>query len=404
VSEEPAGEAREQLKRLSVLIAASCVDMIGFAMILPLLPFYALEMQATPKVIGLIISSFSIAQLISAPFWGRVSDRYGRRPALLIGLGASAVAYVVFGFATSVWLLFLSRIIQGAGGGTTGVAQAYVADTVRAADRARALGWLSAATSAGVMVGPVIGSLASYLGRSAPGIVAAALCLVNVAFAWRWLPESRRHTPEGQAKASENRVWSAAWAMLRRPTRLVPGLIWIYSVGMLAFSGLTAVLSLYLGAEFGFTTRTIGYVFLYVGLLSLVMRSLCLGPIVGRVGEMWAMRIGTITLVFGLAAYPFATGLWGLAAVIPFVPIGTALLFPSTTALLSGATDKAQTGLIMGIAQTYAGVARMVSPVIATYLFERFGHGTPFFFSGAIVALVGVMAFRMRLPASPATR
>jgi multidrug resistance protein len=397
-------DAREQLKRLSVLIAASCVDMIGFAMILPLLPFYALDMQASPKVIGLIIASFSIAQLISAPFWGRVSDRYGRRPALLIGLAASAAAYLVFGLATSIWLLFASRIIQGAGGGTTGVAQAYVADTVRPADRARALGWLSAATSAGVMVGPVVGSLASHLGRSAPGMVAAALCLVNVIFAWKWLPESRSHAGTSQEKQRGNPVWSAAWTMLRRPTGSVPGLIWIYSVGMLAFSGLTAVLSLYLGAEFGFTTRTIGYVFLYIGLLSLLMRSLCLGPVVAWIGEMWAMRLGTVTLVLGLAAYPWAKGLWGLAAVIPFVPVGTALLFPSTTALLSGATEKGETGLIMGIAQTYAGIARMISPVIATLLFERFGHSTPFYVSGAIVALVGVMAFRMQPPAARAAQ
>jgi MFS family permease len=133
------------------------------------------------------------------------------------------------------------------------------------------------------------------------------------------------------------------------------------------------------------------------------MRSICLGPIVGRVGEMWAMRLGTITLVLGLAAYPFVRTLWGLAAVIPFVPVGTALLFPATSALLSGASDKAQTGLIMGIAQTYAGVARMISPVIATFLFERFGHGTPFYVSAAIVALVGAMAFRMRPPERAAT-
>ncbi len=175
-----------------MLIAVNFVDMIGFMIVLPLLPFYALKLNASPEVIGAMIASFSIAQLISAPLWGRVSDRYGRRPALLIGLSASAIAYVVFGFADTVWLLFASRLVQGAGGGTTGVAQAYVADTVEPRNRARALGWLSAATSAGVMVGPVIGSASAHLGRAAPGIIAAMLCLVNVFFAWRWLPESRK--------------------------------------------------------------------------------------------------------------------------------------------------------------------------------------------------------------------
>src|SRR5436309_518032 len=137
MKEPDTAESSGQLGRLSPLIAACCVDMIGFAMVLPLLPFYALELKATPVVIGMIISSFSVAQLLSSPVWGRVSDRYGRRPALLIGLSASAIAYLVFAFAGSVWLLFLSRFIQGAGGGTTGVAHAYVADTVPPADRAR---------------------------------------------------------------------------------------------------------------------------------------------------------------------------------------------------------------------------------------------------------------------------
>ena len=171
---------KNDLRKLLVLIAASAVDMIGFAIVLPLLPFYAENLDATPKTIGWIIASFSIAQLISAPLWGRVSDRYGRRPALLIGLSASAVAYVAFGLANTVAWLFLSRIIQGAGGGTTGVAQAYVADSIPAAGRARALGWLSAATSLGVMIGPVVGSLAAHWGRAAPGFVAAGLCLALI--------------------------------------------------------------------------------------------------------------------------------------------------------------------------------------------------------------------------------
>jgi len=166
-----------------VLIAVNVVDMIGFMVVLPLLPFYAQELHASPEIIGALIASFSIAQLLAAPLWGRVSDRYGRRPALLIGLTASAAAYVVFGLADSLWLLFLSRVVQGAGGGTTGVAQAYVADTMEPADRARALGWLSAATAAGVTLGPALGSLAAHWGHAAPGLVAAALCAINILFA-----------------------------------------------------------------------------------------------------------------------------------------------------------------------------------------------------------------------------
>jgi MFS family permease len=389
---------RSDLRRLLVLIAASAVDMIGFAMVLPLLPFYAEALHATPKTIGWIIASFSIAQLLSAPLWGRVSDRYGRRPALLIGLTASAIAYVVFGLAHTVAWLFLSRLVQGAGGGTTGVAQAYVADSIPPAGRARALGWLSAATSLGVMIGPVVGSLAAHWGRAAPGFVAATLCLANVVFAWRYLPESRR---AGEHASTRKPVWHAAWQILRRPGTTVARLVWIYAVGMLAFTCLTSVLPLFLGAEYGVTEKTIGYFFLYVGALSLVMRSVFLGPIVDRVGEKWAMRAGGASLVIGLLLYPAVSSLWALALIIPFVPIGTALLFPSTTALMSRAADKSELGTVMGSAQTFAGLARVVAPILATRAFQDYGHAWPFYMAAATVALVSILAFRLGPVAEP---
>ena len=383
-----------QFRRLAVLIAVNFVDMIGFMIVLPLLPFYALKLKASPETIGLLIASFSIAQLLAAPLWGRMSDRYGRRPALLIGLSASAIAYVVFGLASSVWLLFLSRMVQGAGGGTTGVAQAYVADTVGEGDRARALGWLSAATSAGVMVGPAIGSFAARLGQAAPGLVAATLCLINVFFAWKWLPESHK---ESSAVAGQVRkpAWHPAWIALRHPTTAIGRLLWIYGVGMLAFASMTSVMALYLGAEFGVNETTIGYVFLYVGVLSFVMRSVLLGPIVDRIGETWAMRIGTVLLVLGLALYPLPRDLWTLAIVIPLVPIGTALLFPATTSLMSRVSDPRELGTTMGVAQTFAGLARVLAPILATVVFQRLGHGWPFFVAAGYVALVGVMAFQV---------
>lgn len=384
---------RGELKRLSVLIAASGVDMIGFAIVLPLLPFYALELQATPLMVGLLISAFSVAQLVFAPLWGRVSDRYGRRPALLIGLSSAAVAYVVFAFADNLWLLFVSRLVQGAGGGTTGVAQAYVADTVAPRGRARALGWLSAATAVGIMVGPVLGSFASRWGQSAPGLVAAGLCLLNIGFAWRWLPESRPRD-DGKPRVRPP-VWHTAWAALRHPGTELARLLWIYGIGMLAFSSMTSILALYLGAEFGLDETTIGPIFTYIGVLSFVMRSLLLGPIVDRLGEAWTMRAGTLLLVLGLMLYPLPTSLWGLAAVIPLVPIGTALLFPSTTSLMSRHSDPRELGTTMGVAQTFAGMARVVAPLMATAAFQRLGHGWPFYVAGGCVAIVGLLALQI---------
>lgn len=391
----PPAPQRAQVRQLSVLIAVNAVDMIGFAIVLPLLPFYALDFHATPVQIGWLMAAFSIAQLLSAPIWGRVSDRYGRRPALMIGLAGSAIAYVVFGLADSLWMLFLSRLVQGAGGGTTGVAQAYVADTMRPADRARALGWLSAATSAGIAIGPTIGSLAAVgLGSRSPGFVAAGLCLINVFFAWKWLPESK---PKGSTATAKPRtpIWHTAWQVVAHPRGAVSRLVWIYAVGMLAFTCMTSVVALYLNAEFQVTKKTIGFFFTYIGILSFVMRSLVLGPVVDRIGETWAMRTGAGCLVVGLLLYPIAPSVWLLVLVIPLVPIGTALLFPATTSLMSRVSEKSELGTTMGTAQFFGGISRVVAPLGATAAFQAWGHRSPFFLGAGVVALVSVLAFRI---------
>lgn len=394
IAREP-GLQRAQFRQLLVLIAVAFVDMIGFMLVLPVLPFYALQLDATPVQVGWIIAAFSIAQLISAPVWGRVSDRYGRRPALLIGLFASAIAYVVFGLADTLWLIFLSRFVQGAGGGTTGVAQAYVADTVRAADRARALGWLSAATSAGVVVGPILGTFAGRLGTAAPGLIAAALCIINAAFAWRWLPESRPLAARSAAGPPRT-VWGPTLHVFLNPRAPVSRLIWIYGVGMLAFASLTAVLPLFLLAEFGVDERSFGYFLTYFGVLSLVMRVLLLGPIVDRVGERGTMLIGCLALIIGFLLYPVAGSLPVLAIVVmPLVPIGTALLFPSTTSLISGRTPAQDLGVTMGVSQTFGGVARAAAPVISTKVFQELGHAWPFVLAAGLVSVVTLLAFRV---------
>src|SRR3982750_2791144 len=158
--------------------------MVGLLMIIPLMPFYAREMGGGALIVAILMGSFTAAQLISAPLWGRFSDRYGRRPALLVGLSAACIAYVVFAYATSIWLLLLSRIVQGAGGGAVGVIQAYVADSVEPESRAKALGWLSAATNVGVAIGPALGSAALRLGSRGPGLAGGSLCGSEIFFAW----------------------------------------------------------------------------------------------------------------------------------------------------------------------------------------------------------------------------
>lgn len=386
------------LRQLSVLMATVFVDMVGFTMVLPLLPFYATRCGASATVIGLLVAAYAFAQFVTAPLWGRASDRWGRRPLILTGLMASAAAYVLFGLGEALWILFASRLVQGAGGGINGVVQAYVADAVEPEERAKALGWLTAATSAGVMIGPAMGSLATNISYEAPGFLAAALCILNVLFAWRWLPEPHREAmpagEPGSAPPERLSLRSSFWEVLRRPRGPVSSLIWIYAFGMMAFMAMNAVLALYLKDNFGITEKTIGFFFVYVGAISLVMRALLLGPAVRRFGEVGVTRLGALSLVVGLACIPFPTHLAGLAVVVLFVPVGTALLFPATTALVSRRSPRWQTGQILGVQQAFGSVARMVGPMWSGVIFQRMGDGYPFWLAAVLMLGVSLLTLR----------
>lgn len=371
--------------RLVVLMITAFVDMVGVLAVIPLLPYYALRFGADGFVIGLLVSSFAVAQLLTAPLWGRVSDRYGRKPALLIGLVASTIAYIVFAFANSIGLLFLSRLVQGAGGGTVGVVQAYVADTTEPSDRAKALGWLSAATNLGVTIGPVIGSLAYGWGESAPGLFAAGLCALNILFALRYLPESH----EERATETGVRVGTPREAVRRVVFGLTDPaarLIWIYAIAMGAFQGMNAILALFLSERFGVLEEQIGFYFMYIGAISVVTRALVLGRMVDWLGEIRLSRVGLVLLGVGLTAMPLTHRLSGLAVVVALVPLGTAFTFPCMTALLSRVIDRHERGLYMGVQQTFGGIARVVAPIWAGFAWERLGQGVPFWTGGLLVA------------------
>ena len=381
--------------KLVILMVTAFMDMIGVLMIIPLLPFYASDMGAGGLVVGLLVSSFSVAQLLMAPVWGRFSDHYGRRPALIIGMTASAIAYVIFAYADSLWLLFFSRIVQGAGGGTVSVIQAYVADALEPKDRAKGLGWLSAATNAGVALGPLLGVVALRLGTQGPGLVAAALSVVNIAFAWKYLRESRNTTEFAAVRATPRvpgRSRQAVARVISHPNDAASRLIWIYAIAIGAFQGSTAILALFLAVRFGVTEKTIGYFFAYIGVLSVVTRALVLGPLVDRLGEAKLSRIGSALLAIGLAliafmhpaSNPLLTYL-PLALVVALIPLGTAFTFPCVTALLSRVVSSSERGLYMGLQQTFGGAARVLFPIAYGYLFDRVIE-LPFLIAAALVA------------------
>ncbi len=411
-------EVRKIPAKLFTLMATAFIDMVGLLMIIPLLPFYVKTLGGTGIDIlglhfgigiisGFIVAAFTVAQLLSAPMWGRFSDRVGRRPTLLIALGASAIAYLIFGFAHSLVLLFLSRIVQGAGGGTVGVIQAYVADSTAPEDRARALGWLSATTNLGVALGPVLGSFAITLGNrdllpgpatlqmghAAPGIIAAGLCLLNMAFAARYLTESRdlsEHSATGEVRPTSRQ---AIWRVISHSSEPSSRLIWIYAIAIGAFQGSFSVLALFLNARFQVTEQTIGYFFMYVGAISVFARVLLLGRAVDWLGEAKLSRLGLVLLAAGVLGMPLARNLAMLGVAVALIPLGTAFTFPCVTALLSRVTAPRERGLYMGMQQTYGGVARIIAPLFFGWAFDSLGVSSPYFFSSAFILATIFLGF-----------
>src|SRR5437762_4514646 len=347
------------------------------------MPFYARTLGASALMVTLLIGSFTAAQLVSAPMWGRFSDRYGRRPALLVGLGAAAIAYVVFAFSNSLWLLLVSRVVQGAGGGTVGVIQAYVADATERKDRAKSRAWISAATNVGVALGPPLGSLALLAGRSGPGLAASTLCVINMAFAWKFLTESRDSAHAVQRKPSASRT--ALAYVVTHAREPGPRLIWIYAIAMGAFSGMSAILALFLMDRFGITERRIWIFFTYIGTISVVTRAGVLGWAVDKLGEAQLSRVGLVLLATGLLAFPFVHNYVLLAIAIACIPLGTAFTFPCVTSLLSRVIPAAERGLYMGVQQAYGGMARVIIPLWAGFSYDHFGKGVPFITSSILV-------------------
>jgi len=383
-----------------VLIGTMLVDMIGFGIVLPLLPFYATEFGAADWMVGPLVASFSVAQLIATPFWGKISDHYGRRPLILAGLAFSAVSYVLFGLATTIAVLFVSRIVQGASGGTIAVAQAYVADTTAPERRAQVLGWLSAATGAALMIGPAVGSWAfQWGGHSAPGFVAAALCVVNLVFALRFLPEPTNVRARGGASLAVPPLREVLRTALREPLFQMIG---VYFLGMGAFTAITAIFPLFLKARFGIDETTVGYVFLMVGAVSVLVRGITVGPLVHRFGEPAVSRLGAVLLGFGLTIGAFADTYPMLVLAIVGISAGTGTLFPPLAALISRSAAPEVQGSTLGINQFFGGMARVIGPLWGAAVFDVYGVAAPFLTATVGIALAFLLTFKLRKPGKAA--
>jgi MFS family permease len=358
------------------------IDLIGFGIVLPLLPSYAASFHVNDTAIGILVGSFSLMQFAFAPWWGRLSDRIGRRPVLLVGLGGSAVSYLIFALAGNFWLLLLSRMVAGGMGATVNVAQAYLADVSLPERRAKAMGLVGAAFGLGFVVGPAIGGVSSVLGNAAPGLIASGLSAINLMMAWRWLPESRPTVAPIIARSAE-----VHWTRYLLAFSAV-------SFSTLAFAVLYVVFPLQLERALGYDRHHSAYFFVLIGVVSAIIQGGLIGGLVAKFGERTLIAIGGVVMAAGLGMLPSVMVAPPrpvlLFLALAMIAAGSAMISPSSAAFVSRVASPDEQGKALGMLQSVASVSRIVGPIIAGLMATRFNPGAAFMLASGAAALAGV--------------
>ena len=405
-----------------VIWTTVAVDLIGFGIVLPILPQYAERFGAGAAVIGLLSASFSLAQLVFAPVWGKLSDRIGRKPIIIISLFGTAIGSLVTGFAGALWILFLGRIIDGISGASGSVAQAAVADISPARQRARYMGLIGAAFGVGFVAGPAIGALAALGGPKIPFFVAASIAAVNGLIALKRLPETA-HGVKGhplaraEVVAARQAEFDAANAdaenIAAEPALDGPGivepahgalhhanadhtsaerraeiirLIVVAFVGIVAFSGFEATFSLLANNRYGLGLSATAAVFAGIGVVLVGVQGGLVGPVTRRLGEGGTLRFGLIANCFGLLVLAFDLGWAGLVVALLLLTVGQGLLTPTLSSAVAGRAGL-DTGVWLGWQQSAGGAARVVGPLAAGALFQWVGMGWPYAVGAGLAAL-----------------
>lgn len=356
---------------LLVIFITVFIDLIGFGIVIPVLPYYAegTRFGATPREVGLLFASYSVMQLIFSPVLGRLSDRYGRRPVLLISLLGTSLGFFVMGFATTLWMLFLGRIIDGISGGNISTAQAYIADVTTPENRAKGMGLIGAAFGLGFVFGPAIGGILSRWGIHIPLMFAGGLAFANAVLLYFTLPETVTADHPARTSAATGRGWSQLVGAFKKP-RLSLVLI-IYFLSIVAFSIMTAVFTLFMVFRLGYDPFQAGWIFAFVGIISAIIQGGFIGKLVKRFGEARLVIGGTLFFTASLFAIPFigpAAGLLGILVTGAFSSVGNALNAPSLTSLASKTAGAHEHGVVLGVTQSVASLARAVGPTVAAFL------------------------------------
>lgn len=386
------------LPPLVIIFLTVFIDLLGFGIIIPLLPFYAEHFGATAFMVGLLATSFSLMQFLFAPFWGRLSDRIGRRPVILIGLLGSAFSYALFALATSLPLLFVARSLAGIAGANIATAQAFIADTTTPENRARGMGLIGAAFGLGFVFGPAIGGFLSHWGYAMPAWFAAGLSLVNFCAALVLLPESRR-PGDRDTRPGRLEVFRRA---LTRPH--LPMVLIVYFLVLVAFSAFEATFALYAERRFGFTSVTIGYMFAWIGIVLAVVQGLLVGKVVGRVGERRLVPAAILLIGISLGLIAVAGNVPLLALFVGTLAMGMGFNGPSMLSAISQLADPRDHGSTLGLSQSLGSLARIVGPMWGGWVFDVLGIRVPMLMAASLMlaaCLLSVTAFRAVSPRAP---
>lgn len=386
---------------LAVLFLTVFIDLIGFGMVIPFLSFYAREYGASGIAVGAVVGIYSIMQFFFAPVWGRLSDRVGRRPVILISLTASCTGYLLFAFSHSLTVLFVSRVIAGIGGANIGTAQAYIADSTSPENRAKGMGLIGAAFGLGFILGPPMSALLAELGTKhgmagnlLPGLVAAGLSFTAFLIALSVLAESKPKDivpRSGVPPQFDVRLWREIAA---HP--LLASLMTALFLTLLAVAGMEVNVTLHGRDRFHFRQRDMAYLFLFMGVIVAGIQGGLIGRIVKRVGEHGAIVIGAASFTIGFLLVPSVWHVPLLYVVAFLIAIGQGLCYPALTALLSKIAPENERGSLLGLATSVGSLARFLGPLLSGFLYDLAGAAGAFYGGGVLMAASLMIALRMR--------
>ncbi len=388
---------------LATIYLTVFLDILGFGLIIPLLPFYAQKFGADAGTIGLLMASNAVVQFLFNPIWGRVSDKYGRRPVMLLTVFGSAIAYCLFGFADSVFLLFVSRILAGVTGATIGVAQSFVADLTTRDNRSKVLGQLGAAFGLGFVFGPALsGFLASpeiylksvnygidlsYLAPhsySMPGYISGFLSLINFVMVYMFLPESNANVSK-EKKDRKAFDWDAFKIVMRNNEMIT--LIGIQFISMVSLSNLFATFSLFLQEKFNYGIFESSMVFAYFGICSSFIQGFLVAKLVKRFSEVKLLAISTFLLFLGMSLISYMPNIYLILVASTIIFFGNGIINPCLTSLITQRANENQTGITLGVSQSISSLARIFGPLWGGFIFQFAGYHYPYI-TGGILALV----------------